>query len=232
MTDMVLVVGTMLAMRGFWNGIHVSEPQWGREGWLLFVGLAIGLLAKGPVALVLAGLPIVLWTAITGNVGSAWRALPWLRGSLLMLALSVPWYLLAERHTPGFLNYFLIGEHWRRFTEPGWAGDRYGSAHAMPRGTIWLYALAACLPWTVVLMIAAIGRRKALSSPAPIDERAWRPYLLLWGLVPASSLPSPATSSGLTHCPAFRRWRCWPRLGWGAIRGGAEPSLWSPLGSR
>ena len=42
---------------------------------------------------------------------------------MLMLALSVPWYVVAERHTPGFLNYFLLGEHWHRFVTPGWGGD-------------------------------------------------------------------------------------------------------------
>ena len=184
MTDMALLVGTMLAMRGFWSGLHGSETQRHRERWLLFIGLAIGLLAKGPIALVLAGLPIMAWTVTTGNLGSAWRALPWLRGSVLTLALAVPWYLIAEQHTPGFLNYFLIGEHWYRFTVPGWSGDRYGVAHAVPRGTIWLYALGACAPWTILLPFAAIGRRRAAPACAPIAGRSWWRYLLLWGLAP------------------------------------------------
>ena len=184
MTDMALLIGTMLAMRGFWIGLHGSEPGRGRERWLLFIGLAVGLLAKGPIALVLAGLPIVLWAWTTGNLASAWRALPWLLGGMLTLALAAPWYLLAEQHTPGFLNYFLIGEHWYRFTVPGWSGDRYGNAHAVPRGTIWLYALAACAPWTFLLPFAAVGRRRAVPASAPAGERAWRRYLLLWGLAP------------------------------------------------
>lgn len=33
-----------------------------RERWLFFLGLAVGLLAKGPLVLVLAGLPLGLWT--------------------------------------------------------------------------------------------------------------------------------------------------------------------------
>ena len=184
MTDIGLLAGTMLAMRGFWQGLHGNQLQRRREGYLLFIGLAIGLLAKGPIALVLAGLPIALWAMVTGNIGTAWRALPWLPGTLLMLVLSVPWYGLAELHTPGFLNYFLIGEHWRRFTEPGWAGDRYGSAHAVARGTIWLYAWAACLPWTLLLLFATLGRRKAIPHRVEVDDRAWRPYLLFWGLAP------------------------------------------------
>jgi len=46
--------------------------------------------------------------------------------------------ILAERATPGFLEYFFIGEHWKRFTEPGWQGDLYGNAHTSPKGKIWI----------------------------------------------------------------------------------------------
>lgn len=184
MTDMALLIGTMLAMRGFWLGLHGSEQQRQRERWLLFIGLAIGLMAKGPIALVLAGLPILLWTSTTGNLGSAWRELPWLRGGLLMFALAAPWYVLAEQHTPGFLDYFLVGEHWYRFTVPGWSGDRYGSAHIMPHGTIWLYALVACVPWAILLPLATVGRRSTARSSAPPEQRTRWIYLLLWGLAP------------------------------------------------
>ena len=184
MTDMALLVGTMLAMRGFWLGLYGNELQRRRERWLLFVGLAIGLLAKGPIAVVLAAMPVALWAATTGNIVSAWRALPWLRGGALMFALAAPWYLLAEQHTPGFLNYFLIGEHWYRFTVPGWSGDRYGVAHSVPRGTIWLYALGACAPWTFLLPFAAIGRRSVETPALPLEERSLGRYLLCWGLAP------------------------------------------------
>lgn len=76
---------------------------------------------------------------------------PWIKGALLMLALSLPWYLLAERQTPGFLHYFIVGEHFQRFTVKGWQGDLYGSGHASPLGTIWLYGLTMFLPWTLLL---------------------------------------------------------------------------------
>lgn len=53
MTDMALALGTTLAMRGLWLGVFGAPGRRGLECWLAFVGLAIGLLAKGPVALVL-----------------------------------------------------------------------------------------------------------------------------------------------------------------------------------
>ena len=68
MTDMALVLGITLTMRGFWLGLHGTDAERGRERWLLFLGLVIGLLAKGPLVLVLTGVPIALWALLTGNV--------------------------------------------------------------------------------------------------------------------------------------------------------------------
>lgn len=189
MTDLALVLGTTLAMRGFWASFESADSPRPREQWLLFIGLGLGLLAKGPIAVVLAGIPITLWVLMTGNIATAWKRLPWIRGSLLMLAIAAPWYWLAEIRTPGFWEYFFIGEHWHRFTVTGWTGDKYGTAHATARGAIWLFALAACLPWTLLLPLLAIGRKAGgqgtaprLSSTAP--RRHWHLYLLVWALAP------------------------------------------------
>jgi 4-amino-4-deoxy-L-arabinose transferase-like glycosyltransferase len=194
LTDMALLAGLVLAMRGFWRALHAPAQEARLEGWLLFVGLGIGLLAKGPIVIVLAAPPVLAWLLATGQVARTWRALPWLRGVLLMLAIAAPWYLLAERKTPGFLDYFLVGEHWRRFTVPGWDGDRYGNAHLEPRGMIWAFLLQACLPWTLLLPLLAWGRRRSsvpeggavapdATSAAPTATRIGV-YLWAWALWP------------------------------------------------
>lgn len=185
MTDMALTVGIVMAMRGFWLALHGHAQDRRREHWLFFCGLALGLMAKGPVALVLCGFPIALWAVVTGNVRAAWAGFSWLGGILLVAILVVPWYILAERHTPGFLNYFLVGEHWKRFTESAWSGDRYGTAHAVPTGTIWIYAVAACLPWPLLFPILALVRRPVPQPPRLPGEREWSRYLWAWALAPA-----------------------------------------------
>lgn len=86
-----------------------------------------------------------------------------------------PWYILAELKTPGFLDYFIIGEHIRRFLDPGWAGDLYGSAHDQPKGMIWMFWLWASFPWGIVALLSLAlawfrGKRhgivsRTLSSP-------------------------------------------------------------------
>ena len=190
MTDMTLAVGTTLVMRGFWLGLHGDETQRRREGWLFFVGLAVGLLAKGPLVLVLAGLPLGLWTLFNRQLGRVWRDLPWIRGSLAVLLLVGPWYVAAEVRTPGFLDYFLLGEHWHRFVTPGWTGDRYGVAHSVPRGSIWLYAGVAVLPWSLLLPLAWWRWRKVAAATTAAgsvraSDRPLRLYLILWSLAPA-----------------------------------------------
>lgn len=184
MTDMTLAIGTTLAMRGFWLGLHGAEAEHKREPWLFFLGLAIGLLAKGPLVFILVGVPLGLWTIFTKSYVKVWRRLPWLRGLLLTLLLALPWYLLAEQKTPGFLNYFIVGEHWHRFVTAGWKGDLYGSAHAFPRGSIWIYALGACLPWALLLPVAAIFWRKSITPETSPAHKPLHLYLWLWGLTP------------------------------------------------
>lgn len=187
MTDMLMTVGITMTMAGFWFAMNESGPRSGGTI-MLFAGLAIGLLAKGPVAVVLCALPLGLWTLWNGKLLLVWKRIPWVRGLLATLLPSAPWYWLAEQRTPGFLEYFLVGEHWKRFTVSGWSGDLYGNAHDFPRGSIWLFALAAFLPWTA-LIPAAI----CLSKDAHQQEqcqtnnnssRLWNRFLILWALSP------------------------------------------------
>jgi len=180
MTDPSLVLGTTLAMAGFWRAMHAVEDDDRLRGHaMLFGGLALGLLAKGPLALVLAMPPIAGWALLSRRVPAAWRGIAWVRGLLLTLAIAAPWYVLAEMRTPGFLEYFLAGEHFQRFLTPGWRGDLYGSAHREPIGMIWAFGLAAVLPWPLVLWSRQRDRQPTLPADAP-----WRLYLLLWAVWP------------------------------------------------
>lgn len=153
MTDHALLAGTTLCMAAFWRALRFPENSGRIWGYAFFVGLAMGLLAKGPVALVLIGLPIGGWTLLKWQWREVWHGLPWIFGLLLTAALTLPWYCLAEMRTPGFLEYFIIGEHWKRFLVPGWSGDLYGNAHLRPRGMIWLFWLVCALPWSMGLFL-------------------------------------------------------------------------------
>jgi 4-amino-4-deoxy-L-arabinose transferase-like glycosyltransferase len=104
MTDAALVLGTTLSMAGFWQAMTRADRSGRVWGYLFFVGLAIGLLAKGPVGVVLTLAPVGIWTLWKGGVGPVWRRLPWITGTLVTAAIvSVPWYVLAEMYA-GFLT--------------------------------------------------------------------------------------------------------------------------------
>lgn len=176
--DQCMTFGITLALSSFWLALREGKPIW---GYLFFFGLSIGFMAKGPVTLVLSGITIGMWTALTGRWLDIWKRLPWIKGSLLMLCISVPWYLMAEHKTPGFLEYFLIGEHWKRFTESGWKGDLYGAGREHVRGMIWVYWLAAGFPWTLIFLkklITSLARREGKELLRSDD--GWLLYCLLW----------------------------------------------------
>lgn len=179
MTDQFLAFGLMLAMVAFRRALEAPpvSPLW---GYLVFVGMAVGLLAKGPLALVLTGFPLFLWLLWSRRGSEAWRRIPWLRGVLLLSLLGVPWYWMAERATPGFLNYFLVGEHFHRFIDKGWQGDMYGTGHARTVGTIWIYGLAMFLPWSLLLPFLFLKKAGSKASLPFADT----PYLVCWAASP------------------------------------------------
>lgn len=181
MTDMVMVLGTTLSMVAFYTCVtdRSAGTVW---GYLFFVGLAIGMLAKGPVATVLTVMPIGLWIVI-GRRWSKLSVLPWMSGVALLLALALPWYIAAELKTPGFLHYFIIGEHVERFMVSGWQGDLYGSGHARAKGLIWLYWLGAFLPWTWFAACLLL-RTRSIAAVVTADKEGWHSYLLLWAVAP------------------------------------------------
>lgn len=184
MTDMTMVLGTTLVMVGFWNALHADRTGGAAMPWGMVFGATIGLLAKGPVSVILWGLPIVAWLAFTGRVGLAWQRIAWLRAAAVVLALTLPWYVWAEIRTPGFLEYFIVGEHWNRFVNPGWTGDLYGSAHRFPRGSVWVFAMGAIAPWPLLLPVMLAARRAAADARAATSGDGEASYLWLWALSP------------------------------------------------
>lgn len=182
-TDPALTLTTTLVMVGFWRGITHQEPLW---IYLMWFALGLGLLTKGPIALVLCGIPCAAWVILTNQWRVFWQEVRLFRGLALMLAIAAPWYYLAEQKTPGFFSYFIVGEHFLRFTEPAWSGDQYGGVKDQPNGTIWLYLLVALLPFTPVVLFRLMTAkgRQALHNSLRLDK-SFTIYLIAWFLAPA-----------------------------------------------
>ncbi|CAB3850788.1 Undecaprenyl phosphate-alpha-4-amino-4-deoxy-L-arabinose arabinosyl transferase [Achromobacter mucicolens] len=206
LTDSFFALGITYSMLAFLVAPTAPTTFW-RYGF--FVGMAIGLLSKGPLAFVLVGLVLVPWLALCRDRKAHLTNLPWFTGTLVMLALTVPWYIFAEIKTPGFVQYFLVGEHFLRFVDAGWQGDLYGTAHERPFGSIWVEWLLASFPWGLggILLggwIVANASRRARARQvfrSPVIG-----YLALW----AVAAPTFFTFSGnilwtyvLPSLPAF-----------------------------
>jgi 4-amino-4-deoxy-L-arabinose transferase-like glycosyltransferase len=183
MTDPALGLCTAWMMVAFHRAVIGGSRRaiW-RYGFFVAAGLAM--LAKGPVAFLYVALPVVVWASWRKRWRALWQALPWIAGSALSAAISLPWYVWAEARTPGFLNYFLLGEHLMRYLQPGWTGDRYGTAHSEPLGTIWAYLAGALGLWTALLLALVRPARGWVSR-----ARAWcrddgRLFALLATLLP------------------------------------------------
>ena len=133
MTDAYLALGLEIMMLTFYQ-LEILNTKKLSTGYFFFIGLAICMLAKGPLGLVVSGISIAAFLWIKKGfwlgIKEFFNKLPIISGSLLAIIIFAPWYVLAEIKTPGFLNYFIVGEHLSRFLVSGWKGDLYGNAHS------------------------------------------------------------------------------------------------------
>ncbi len=183
MTDSALLMAYTLAMVSYWQCYRKNDKVF--NGHLFFVALALGMLIKGPVAVVLIVISLVCWSLWQGVFWRAINSLPWVTGTLLCLLVTLPWYIWAELRTPGFLEYFILGEHVQRFLVSGWQGDLYGTAHVKPRGMIWLYWLVCACPWSfVALGLIAKHVRGNKQPKGKNDYTGINQYLLCWLISP------------------------------------------------
>ena len=159
MTDGLLVLcvaGALLC--------HAALVQTGERNWSLgvFALLGLGMIVKGPVAIVEFG----VGAALDVCVNRRWQVLRryrWLAGSVLFLAIAAPWFVLMARENPGFLRYFFVNENLLRFLVHDY-GDKYGSGRETFRGMAAVWALVVTLPWTP-LWLWRIWRNRALARP-------------------------------------------------------------------
>ncbi|KTF16920.1 ArnT family glycosyltransferase [Pseudoalteromonas sp. H105] len=183
MTDSALLMAYTLAMVSYWQCYSLKDKV--VSGHVFFAALALGMLIKGPVAVVLIGISLVVWSIWQGCFKEAVRRLPWFTGIVLFMVLTVPWYAWAEIRTPGFLEYFILGEHIQRFLVSGWQGDLYGTAHVKPRGMIWLYWLVCASPWSFIALRLLVKKYRNTEYIAhQLQHQGINKYLVCWMISP------------------------------------------------
>lgn len=160
--DVTLTLGLTIALIGI-----LRSDQSRIAGYSAFFGLTIGVLTKGPLACILAGLVVVPWAIAHRVLTKRWpiqlTKLPWVPGIILFFMLVLPWYLWAESRNPGFLEYFLWNENIGRYLHSDYV-DEYGSGHRQPFGAAILMTLLALFPWSFILVGFALPHLRWLCS--------------------------------------------------------------------
>jgi 4-amino-4-deoxy-L-arabinose transferase-like glycosyltransferase len=175
-TDMPLAAMFTVALLA-WFACYESGSK--RHLALFYVFLALATLAKGPVAVVLAAVIVLLFCFARGDLLPLRRTL-WPPGILLFCVVALPWYVLVQLRNPEFLRIFLLEHNLARF-----GTNLY--RHHQP---FWYYLpvlLLSLVPWTVFAIHSAIigirsRMREARQGSAP--TAALSLFLLIWGLVP------------------------------------------------
>lgn len=198
--DMLLATWFSIAILAWWTWRETAKKLWLA---VFYASLAVGALAKGPVAPALAVL-IVAAYAWTRRDGRIFLRSLWLPGFALFFLIALPWYLAVQMKVPQFFRVFFIEHNLERF-----GTNLY--RHSRP---FWYYIpvfLLGTLPWTVFTVAALVDAARsfwknlrqrdgevrwqapvALSAPQPVPTAAAGPqqgadlpaFLLLWTVIP------------------------------------------------
>jgi 4-amino-4-deoxy-L-arabinose transferase-like glycosyltransferase len=142
-TDMPLAAAFTIGMLGWW--------AWRASGKKVYLAafyacMALGTLAKGPVAPFLAAVVIVIYAAAARELRLLFRTL-WAPGILLFCAIALPWYIAVQTHNPAFFREFILEHNLGRFST-----NLYHHTEQF-----WFYlpvTALALLPWTVFVTAA------------------------------------------------------------------------------
>jgi 4-amino-4-deoxy-L-arabinose transferase-like glycosyltransferase len=149
---------------------------------LFYAFIALGTLAKGPVAVFLAAVIIVFFALIARESELVLKTL-WWPGMLLFCMIALPWYILVELHNPQFFHEFILEHNFARF-----ATNLYH--HPEP---FWYYlpvTALALVPWLVFAIAAFVrpvriwwAERKAV-SPEPDLDFQFNLFACCWLIIP------------------------------------------------
>src|SRR5262245_17411856 len=188
--------------------------------YVFYACMAAAVLAKGLIGVVFPCGALFVFVIMT----KGWRQLRKMRpinGSLLFLAIAVPWHALAIWRNEKFFWFYFINEHVLRFL-----GKRYPVDYdTVPIASFWLLHLVWLFPFSVFLPLA-LARPRDLWRPTEREDQL-RLFALVWALVVIGFF-SFSTRQEYYTFPAF------PALallaGVGLARGEKEKSRWVTAG--
>lgn len=148
-----------------------SEPRVKRLYYVLAAGLsALSVLTKGPLGVVvpLAGWLIAL--AVRREARAELRAFPWVRATLVFLAIAAPWFVAIYLIDGGaFFRVFFLWEHLRRVAG-GIGGPKEWTGTFLANLIVPVAAAVGFAPWTAFAVRGLLAR----FAPTGASDRAVR----------------------------------------------------------
>jgi 4-amino-4-deoxy-L-arabinose transferase-like glycosyltransferase len=175
-TDMPLTAMFTIALLA-WYAWYESESK--RHLALFYCALALGVLAKGPVAPSLAAVIIVIFAVAKSDYRLVLRTL-WIPGILLFLAIALPWHVAVQSKNPEFFRVFILQHNLARF----------GTNLYRHKEPFWYYvpiALLGLIPWTVFAAMSCAETIRvwwAEGQQMLKSEDAFNAFLVIWLAVP------------------------------------------------
>merc|ERR1712185_487988 len=183
--------------------------------WPAWVVLGLAVLAKGPVAVVLTGLTLLIFAALRRDPVTPWQRLRPLQGLLITASVGLPWYaveLLVEGQP--FWDSFFGYHNLQRFTS-------VVNDHLQPWWFFGPVMLVAAMPFSPLLLLGLARIPRQRTSPDKSLHQfagCWLLAVLLLFTTAATKLPSywlPATpAAALLICFALGRRDRWLALAW------------------
>jgi 4-amino-4-deoxy-L-arabinose transferase-like glycosyltransferase len=171
--DVYLTTFTSLALAAF--ALAVRYPA-RRRLWLIlmYVALGLGVLTKGPVAVVLPALICGLWLALEGRLGEL-RRMMIVPGALIVLAIVFPWYVaIYARHGWTYITTFFVDENLRRYASTAMTPGGRGPLFYLP------VLLGELFPWAPLVIVPLLAIPRTFTrDPAPraaegsLDRLLW-----------------------------------------------------------
>ncbi len=174
--NLLLTISTLDLWRHLENG-----RDWPRRRAFAWIGL--GLLAKGPVALLIPAAAAGLWLLTGRDRSRLQRLVSDSKAWALMVGIAAPWYLYAFwRHGMAFVDGFLLHHNLDRFTGSleGHAGSLFYYLEVLP---------VAMMPWTPLLVPIALHLRTRWREPLGRFMLLWLGFVLVFFSLSGTKLP-------------------------------------------
>lgn len=141
-----------------------------RLQWIGYLAIALGVLIKGPLALVLCGLTLLLASAISVDARRRLFGLRWIAGIAVIFVVSAPPFVyLFFRFGRAFIDGYLLDENIRLYS-----GSRFGN---QPWPLFYFQILATgLLPWTPLAVGRLVDDIRAMArgdGPDTIERLLW-----------------------------------------------------------